>query len=344
MKKMLALLLFAIPALAVMAQNDKREPYLTKQLSEYNIKDVEVKTSGGYINVTAVPASEARLEVYIKGNNGKQLTPSEIKTILEEKYELTIITGNNKLSAVAKRTKNDKDWKRALSISFDVYVPKNVATDLATSGGSIRIKGVSGKQNFATSGGSLHVEDVSGDVNGRTSGGSIDVSGSTDDIDLATSGGSINAKDCKGRIRLTTSGGSLNLKDLDGTIKAMTSGGSVNGKRIAGELDTHTSGGSIRMDELTCTLDASTSGGHIDVSMISLGKHVKLRNSGGNIDLKIPSGKGLDLDLAANRVKVDELTNFTGKVKENQVEGKMNGGGTAISASSGSGRISLAFK
>jgi DUF4097 and DUF4098 domain-containing protein YvlB len=342
--KQLLLLLLLIPGLTVLAQ-DKKTPYLTKQLSADNIKDVEVKTSGGYINVSAVPASEARIEVYVKANNGKDLTNDEIKQRLDEKYELTVDVANGKLTAIAKHKNNrDNDWKRSLSISFAVFVPKNVTTDLATSGGSIDIRGLSGSQNFATSGGSLHVEDVSGTVNGRTSGGSIEVSGASDDIDLMTSGGSIDAKDCKGKIRLTTSGGSINLKNLDGNINAVTSGGSISGKKIAGELDTHTSGGNIRLDEVSCTLDASTSGGHIDISMTALGKHVKLRNSGGNIDLEIPAGKGLDLDLTANRVKVDELTNFSGKVKESQVEGKMNGGGTSISATSGSGRVSLAFK
>jgi hypothetical protein len=341
MKKIIFLLLFAVQGLWVIAQDDK-DLYSTTSLKE-TVKDVEVQTSGGSINVNAV-TSNARIEVYIRGNNGKELSKDEIKQRLDEMYTLDINVSNGKLTAIARSKSNIKDWKRALSISFKVFVPKNVATDLSTSGGSISLTGLAGKQDFKTSGGSLHVKDVSGTITGRTSGGSIHVENATQNIDLTTSGGSIHAKNCKGDIKLNTSGGSLDLSGLDGTIKASTSGGGIRGENIGGELNAHTSGGSIRLANLTCSVDASTSGGNIDVSVASLGKYIKLRNSGGNIDLEVPAGKGLNLDLAGNRVKTDRLTNFNGKAEDDQLEGTVNGGGIPVTVKSGSGRVSLAFK
>ncbi|HKO80537.1 MAG TPA: DUF4097 family beta strand repeat-containing protein, partial [Chitinophagaceae bacterium] len=127
-------------------------------------------------------------------------------------------------------------------------------------------------------------------------------------------------------------------------IRATTSGGSVEGKSIAGELSAHTSGGGIRFDDLACSLEASTSGGSIHVSITELGKYVKLSNSSGNIDLDLPKGKGLDLDLEANRVKTDHLENFSGTMKEDEVSGKINGGGVLVRVKAGSGRINLGLK
>src|SRR5690349_9944689 len=99
MKKIIFLFLLSMPLL-IMAQSTT--PYLTRQLSADNIKSVEAQTSGGSISVTAVPAGEARLEVYIKGNNNKELSNEEIKERLSEKYTLDISVSSNKLSAIAK--------------------------------------------------------------------------------------------------------------------------------------------------------------------------------------------------------------------------------------------------
>lgn len=344
MKNFLLIGLLTITGITVTAQKDK-EPFITKSFKGESFTEAKVRTSGGSIAVTGVATGEVRVEVYIYSNNGNDnLSKEEIQQRLDEKYDLEIAVKNNQLVAIAKPKEKIKDWKRALSIGFKVFVPEKTGTDLSTSGGSVSLSNLSGKQDFSTSGGSLHIDDVSGNIKGRTSGGSIHVKNSKEDIDLATSGGSIEAKNCEGKILLSTSGGSLFLKDLKGNIKATTSGGSVEGKSIGGELSAHTSGGGIRFDDLACSLEASTSGGSINVSITELGKYVKLSNSSGNIDLDLPKGKGLDLDLEANRIKTDHLENFSGTMKEDEVSGKINGGGVLVRVKAGSGRINLGLK
>jgi hypothetical protein len=91
-------------------------------------------------------------------------------------------------------------------------------------------------------------------------------------------------------------------------------------------------------------LETSTSGGNIDVSIRQLGKYVKISNSAGHIDLELPKGKGMDLDLSADRIKTDHLDNFNGKIDDDEVSGKLNGGGVTVKVDAGSGRISLALK
>src|SRR6476661_5802931 len=306
MKKYLLFFLLAALQFSVKAQKSDK-PFMTKSLSNESIKDVEVETSGGSISVSGVAATEARVEVYITSNNNKELTKEEIQQRLNEKYNLNVSVANNKVTATARQKEKITDWKKALNISFKVFVPKNVSTDLSTSGGSISLNNLSGNLKFSTSGGSLDLDNVSGNVDGRTSGGSIDLRNSKDDIDLSTSGGSIDAKNCEGKLRLSTSGGSLDLKDLKGDIRATTSGGGIHGSDIEGELIAHTSGGSIHFSDLSCSLETSTSGGNIDVSIKQIGKYIKISNSAGNIDITLPKNKGLDLDLSASKIKTDQL-------------------------------------
>src|SRR4030095_12659573 len=297
MKKYFFLLLLAAFQLLAIAQpKGDKEPYLTKSLKNETMKDVEVEPSGGSISVTGVTVSESRIEVFVSGNNNKDnLSKDEIQKRMNELYDLKIAVANNKLTATAKSKERIKDWKKALNISFKIFVSKNVSTDLSTSGGGISLNNLSGDLKFSTSGGSLDLDNVGGKIDGRTSGGSINLENSKDDIELSTSGGSIHAKNCNGKLRLSTSGGSLDLKDLKGDIRATTSGGNVEGKNVEGELITHTSGGSIHLSDLSCSLETSTSGGNIDVSIKQFGKYVKISNSAGNIDLELPKGKGIDL-------------------------------------------------
>lgn len=342
MKKLFFLLLITSLGFAVTAQD--KQPYMTKSLSNESVKSTEVQTSGGSISVTGVNVvAETKVEVYISSNYGRDnISKEEIERRLQD-YDLNVTVSNNKLTAIAKPKQRNMDWKKGLSISFKVYVVKNNSIDLTTSGGSISLTNLTGDQKFTTSGGSLYVKNVGGKVDGRTSGGSIKLETSRDDIELTTSGGSIDASGSEGKIRLTTSGGSLNLKDLKGDIRATTSGGSVNGRNVSGELLTHTSGGGIHLSEMACSLEASNSGGGIDIEMKELGKYVKISNSGGSIDLQLPKNKGVDLDLSGGKIKTDQLGNFDGKIEDDSLQGKLNGGGVPVRVRSSSGRINLAF-
>jgi DUF4097 and DUF4098 domain-containing protein YvlB len=343
MKKSFFIALIAAQAFCINAQN--REPFLTKSFSNSSVKSVVVETTGGNISVTGENKSDARVEVYVHKNNNRDndLSKDEIQKRLDEDYNLNISVDNGKLTAVAKPKHNNMNWKKALSISFRVFTPVNVSTDLSTSGGNIELSNVSGKQNFSTSGGNLQVNNVTENLKGRTSGGNIDVSNCKDEIDLRTSGGNIEASNCTGNIRLETSGGSLRLDNLNGNVKANTSGGNVRGNDISGgELFAHTSGGNIDLQGLSSSLETSTSGGNIDVSIKQLSKYVKISNSGGNIAIALPKNKGIDLDLSG-KIGNTHFENFDGKVNEHEVSGKLNGGGIPVTVDAEDGRIHLSF-
>jgi len=344
MKKYLLVLFIACQSCVVLAQDGNKTPYQTKSLANDAIKNVYVETSGGSISVSGASGEAARVEVFVQGNNNQNLSKEEIEKRLAADYELEVSVSNHELHARAKRKHENGnwDWRKQLSISFKIYVPKEVNTHLGTSGGSIHLDNLSGDENFSTSGGSLHIDALSGVIKGETSGGSISVSNSADDINLETSGGSIHANNCHGRIKLETSGGSLNLDALKGNIDANTSGGSIRGNNIEGELKTSTSGGSISLTQMACTLDASTSGGSMHVEITQVGKYVKLDDSGGHVDLRLPAKAGLNLNLSADRISSNTATNFSGEWEKTHVRGTVNGGGAAVNVDA-SGSINISF-
>jgi DUF4097 and DUF4098 domain-containing protein YvlB len=109
---------------------------------------------------------------------------------------------------------------------------------------------------------------------------------------------------------------------------------------VEGELIAHTSGGNVNLTDMMSSLETSTSGGRISVSFKQLGKYVKVNNSAGDVTITLPNGKGLDLDLSGN-IDNTSFSNFSGKIDDNEVKGKLNGGGVPVTVHAGSGRIKI---
>ncbi|WP_080054599.1 DUF4097 family beta strand repeat-containing protein [Spirosoma aerolatum] len=321
--------------------SDDPAPYQTKTFSG-NINTVRAETSGGSLTVEGGSGKDVKVEMYVRGNNGNgNLDKAEIEERLRD-YDISITQEGNTVVATAKRRNNDRDWKRSLSIGFKFYTPRNIATDLRTSGGSIHLAALTGTQKFRTSGGSLHMSDVDGDINGQTSGGSIHLDGcqanGSGEIDLQTSGGSIEAKSSSGKMRLHTSGGSIRLTDLKGPIDAQTSGGSVNGEDIEGDIKAGTSGGSVRLENIAGSIDASTSAGGVDVSISKLTGPIRLSTSAGSVRVRMPLDKGISLNLSGNHIKIP-LNNFSGDTDRNHIKGTLNGGGIPVTLSASAGSV-----
>jgi hypothetical protein len=343
MKKVFALfvsVLLGANLLIVRANDRERDPYMTRSFPASSVKSIEAATSGGSLTVSGNAGSEAIVEVYVSRGGWSD---EKIKQALDENYTLDIKVEGGKLYAVAKQKKSITNWnQQGVSISFKIIVPRQVDSNLHTSGGGIRINDISGSQDFKTSGGSLSVENASGTIVGKTSGGSITVTNSKDNIDLKTSGGSITAKDCSGKINLKTSGGSLKMSNLSGSINAATSGGSVTASDIGGTLKTGTSGGSVNLDGISGNLDAHTSGGSMNVEMASVNEYVKLSNSG-NLKLILPSGKGYNLKVKANKIETSGLKDFRGNIETKSLDGTVGSGGPEIDVKC-SQRASLSFE
>ena len=341
MKKLFSFFVFTLSCSILFSQEkEQREPYLVKNINQ-SFSAAEVRTSGG--NITVSVGSPVRVEVFISGNNSKEtLSKEEMKQRMEELYDLEIAVAGNKLIAYARSKEPIRDWKKALNVSFQLTVPEKLSTELYTSGGNITITEINGEQHLETSGGNLKVHHLSGKIFGRTSGGDIYLSNVKEYADLTTSGGNIIAAHSSGTLKLNTSGGDVLLKALEGNIEAGTSGGNVEGGNISGDLRARTSGGNVRLNGLSCKLDASTSSGFIRVGIDKLTDKIRLNNSGGNIELTLPKGVPADLDIVGSLKQGKSIDNFTGKITENSVRGKLNGGGIAVVLDAV--RIDLDFK
>ncbi len=278
-------------------------PFLTRSF-DLTSGELKVSTSGGSIRVEGGNTNKVLVEMYVKSSRHSD---AKMKEILEEDYEISIEKSGSTVQASAKRT--GRSWSNnGISISFVVYTPKDFECVLHTSGGSLKISGVSGNNHK-----------------------------------MNTSGGSITAEDMMGDLDATTSGGSINVEDFNGNLDARTSGGSINLEDIIGDIDVSTSGGGIKINDVVGSVHATTSGGSINANISSLKDQLVLKTSGGSVRATIPSGLGLDLDLRGNRVNTS-LNNFSGESKSNRVQGTVNGGGIEVLLATSGGSVNLNYK
>lgn len=299
----------------------------TKTLDQTTLKRIKVETVGGSILVEGVE-TKARLEVWLAPANGKSgMELTEMKRLFAEDYDFTIRVINDQLDAIVKPKIKAKPYQSAVLVSFKVYVPAIIASRIRTSGGNISYKNIlEGDQHFTTSGGDLVLSSVNGNLDGTTSGGNI------------------TANSCKGKLDLTTSGGTIRLTQLEGQIKVLTSGGNIEGDQVSGVFAGTTSGGNIVLKNITGSVDASTSGGMMNIQVTELGKQINLRNFGGKVELTVPQGKGLDLDLFAEKISTGTLPQFKGKLDVHIVKGALNGGGVPVKIMANNGSIDLFFQ
>lgn len=327
MKKIIFAIVFALPAFLVQAQfNASKDPFITKSLANEKFSKIDVGTSHGNIIVTKVEPADARVEVYIRGNGiaDEKISKEEIQSRLDQYYDLEVAVSDGKLVASAKTKNNTFNWKRALSISFQIYTAEAVSSDLKTSHGNIEVSGMSGDQSLSTSHGNINVEKVAGKVTGGTSHGNVYVKSVNIGVEMGTSHGDITADQCEGDIRLTTSNGNVGVKNLKGKIEARTSHGNVEGGSIEGEISAVTSHGNIGFSDLNAAVETST--------------------SHGNITLQMAKGKGLNIDLHGKRINVDKLENFSGSKEENSMKGTLNGGGLIVKAATTKGTVNLELR
>jgi len=215
-------------------------------------------------------------------------------------------------------------WGNDLDMTFDVTVPAHYNVELKTSGGNVSVGDLHGFVHARTSGGNVRLAHIDGPVDGHTSGGDVRLDGATGNANLHTSGGSVVVGDIGGNLEIKSSGGSLETHRVGGTLYARTSGGGITIGDARGAIDAETSGGSIR-----ASLSAQPRGDS------------RLSTSGGSITVALAPAIGVDLDAhtSGGGVNSDLPITVMGKVSDDSLNGKLNGGGPKLVLRSSGGGI-----
>jgi DUF4097 and DUF4098 domain-containing protein YvlB len=147
-------------------------------------------------------------------------------------------------------------------------------------------------------------------------------------VNLRTGDGRIEVVGLKGEMELHSGDGSENLDNVDGNLRATTGDGSI---QANGRFD---------------GLDLKTGDGHVDVragSGSSLASSWRLETGDGSVSLEVPANFAADVDLHTNdgHIDLDLPIAAEGKIRQNEIHGKINGGGSLLTIRTGDGSIHL---
>lgn len=217
----------------------------------------------------------------------------------------------------------------------DTIVRGDIAGDfLATSGsGTYRIGNVSGKVNILTRSGEIHVQSAGSAAELKSYGG---------DISVGRVGGEFKAQTLAGDIRAGAVGGSASVE---------TTGGDIKVERVGGSADARTGGGDVILAAVAGSVVAETGGGEIRVVVLARDPKngVRVRNSGGDVTLTLPSNFRGEFELQASNVDSDETAirsefpevSVTRRAGTQQASGTVNGGGPKVVVRTSSGSIRI---
>jgi hypothetical protein len=258
-------------------------------------KTLRISTSPGDVMVT--PWDKNEVYVKVLGNDKAR---EKMKFEFEGNDEEVVISG--------KYERKIFSWgSSGIKLRYEVKAPANFNVKVSTSGGDIRVGGITGMVNLKTSGGDVEIRETRGELEISTSGGDISLENPEGRTKASTSGGDIKVENFKGNLITTTSGGDINLNGGNGSILAKTSGG---------DIKLNYSGSNEGME-------LATSGGDIDIIVpYDFKASVKLSSSGGDVDC----------DFTTDNVKTE------GKRK---LEADINGGGKMVIAKTSGGEINL---
>ncbi len=333
-----------VSAVCVAQSGTLKDLYLTKVFSNASFNTIHSETSHGNIEVSSGSGGDAKVEVFVQGRkNNVTLGRDEVQKLLDEDYALEISVSADVLKVIAHQKKPFINGSGSLSVSFKIYAGKDKSTDLETDHGNLLLSGMKGMEKLSTDHGNIDADHISGPLTAKTDHGNIVVTGS-DDIDAKTDHGDIELKEGNGKISLVTSNGNIRITKAEGSIRTSTDHGNVAAEQIGGNLTASTSHGDIDLVSLSCSVDASTDHGNLGVSLDKITGTVTLNNSSGDINLELPKGNPVDLDLRGKRVVVKAIENFSGTGQNEYLKGSLNGGGPRVFAKTDKGQVDLAFK
>jgi DUF4097 and DUF4098 domain-containing protein YvlB len=150
----------------------------------------------------------------------------------------------------------------------------------------------------------------------------------------------------EGRVNLHTGDGRIDLTGFKGDMDLHTGDGSETLASVDGKLHASTGDGHIRAEGRFDALDLKTGDGHLDIrasagSSLGIGWH--LETGDGNVSLELPGDMAADVDLHTSDGHIDlDMPLITqGKIRANDIHGKLNGGGSSLVIRTGDGSIHL---
>ncbi|MGH9816249.1 MAG: hypothetical protein ACRD6I_09240, partial [Candidatus Acidiferrales bacterium] len=237
----LAIIALAAPACAWDGR-ETAEGQFTRTLNVTGAVDLNVRTSAGSITVTPGTGSEVRVLGKIKVRRDSL---SDAQALVREIEANPPIEQTGNTIRIGRTEDRHREWRRNVSISYEIVVPKATRLTAGTGSGSASVTGIDGPLDASTGSGGITLAGIGGEVNASTGSGSINISGVNGRLKANTGSGSIDASGVAGAITAGAGSGSVDLEQIAaGDVDVSTGSGRIAVSNVKGRLRAHTGSGS----------------------------------------------------------------------------------------------------
>ncbi|MEE8437887.1 MAG: DUF4097 family beta strand repeat-containing protein [Candidatus Neomarinimicrobiota bacterium] len=214
------------------------------------------------------------------------------------------ITHSGKKVTIKKIASEDS---RVIYIDYEITVPRNTRVSISTGSGDLEVIDVYGPADLSTGSGDVFIQGVEKGAELSTGSGDITGKDLASDVSASTGSGDISMKFSEpADVRASTGSGDITLDNLEGSLVARTGSG-----------------------------NASISGTAADEWKVSTGS--------GDVDVTLSDKVGYNVSIKTNSgyIETEPPITVSGRIKRNEIKGKIRGGGELVSLSTGSGDITL---
>jgi len=150
----------------------------------------------------------------------------------------------------------------------------------------------------------------------------------------------------EGNVNLRTGDGKIEVANLKGEMDVHTGDGSVDLDSVDGKLHASTGDGHIQANGRFDELELKTGDGHVDVRAgngSTLLNNWRLETGDGSVSLGVPQSLAANVDLHTSdgHIDLDMPVTTEGTMRQNEIRGKLNGGGNLLTIRTGDGSIHL---
>ena len=245
-----------------------------------------IRNFNGPIDVRPATGNTAELRAEKRPRGGADITDVGFDVRSSSNGDVEICSTQNEDSCYGDRH-SDNGWRRQVTVSMTVLVPRGVRLKLATGNGAVS------------------VERAGSDVQASTGNGRVSVVETQGSVRVSTGNGDVEVRNAKARVHVSTGNGDVDVVTVEGPVEVSSGNGRIDVRmsalRAREDMAFHTGSGDVRLTlpaNYNGELDASTGNGTIrsDFDLKIKGqlspRHIRATIGSGGPMLRLSTGNG----------------------------------------------------
>jgi DUF4097 and DUF4098 domain-containing protein YvlB len=250
-----------------------------------------VKNFNGPIDVRPSSGTTVELRAEKRPKGGADITDVGFEVRKSSNGDVSICSTQNEDSCDGDHH-SDNGWRRQVTVSMTVLIPRNLRLRVATGNGALSVEGAGSEVQASTGNGRVHIGETQGLVRVSTGNGDVDVRNAKASVHVSTGNGNVDVVTVEGPVEVSSGNG-----DIDVRMSALrakedmafhTGSGDVKLTLPAnynGELDASTGNGTIR-SEFDLKIKGQLSPRHVRATIGAGGPMLRMSTGNGEFEIR----------------------------------------------------------